>query len=152
MLFARTYQIYEYRSLREAITRDLDRGYSWWAGEDYPGLVREPDFLSFEELAAAAPERAEDFRSKNVGQAIPLSPPGKWRLPRLCAFCSAPTYSELAQGIWNDSDERLGWIGGRKPIIAIFEGDPIGFDPDEWPLFIQGNLRAIAATDAIRRA
>jgi hypothetical protein len=152
MLFARTYQICEYHSLIQAITNDLHRGYSWWEGEDHPGLVREPGFLSFEELAASMPNRAEVLRSKNNERDSLPDTPGKWRLPGLCSICSAPSYGELAQGIWKDSDDRLGWIGGRKHIIAIFEGEPVGFDPDEWPLFTQGELLAIAAVDAIRRA
>jgi hypothetical protein len=42
-------------------------------------------------------------------------------------------------------------MAGRKHIIAIFEGEPAGFDPGEWPLFNQGKLLAIAAAHAIRR-
>jgi hypothetical protein len=152
MLFARTYQIYEYSSLRDAITRDLGRGYSWWAGEDHPGLVREPDFVSFEELAASVPERAEDLMSRNNERDSQPTPPGKWRLSGLCAICAATTYGELLQGIWKDFDDRTRWIAGHKYIITIFEGELAGYDPDEWPLFTQGKLLAIAATDAIRRA
>jgi hypothetical protein len=130
----------------------LGRGYSWWAGEDYPGLAREPDFVSFEELAASMPERAEDLMSRNNERDSQPTPPGKWRLPGLCAICAATTYSELVRGIWKDFDDRTRWMAGHKYIITIFEGELAGYDPDEWPLFTQGKLLAIAATDAIRRS
>src|SRR5690348_2181765 len=58
------------------------------------------------------------------------------RLPGLCAVCGANSYRELLQKLSEDRRNQNGWIRGKIMPIAIFEGEPVGHDPDQWPLFI----------------
>jgi hypothetical protein len=154
MFFARAYyrrycDVSHGRSIERQIEEDMVRNYSWWAGSYSPGfgLSREPGYPSPGEYAKTLPENAEDLHEDHefVGR-------GGWRLPGLCAVCAATSYQELARKVRKDSRDPDGWIGGRKPDIAILEGELVGTDPDGWSVFKARKLLAIAKVDAIASA
>ncbi len=155
MLFARTYATLtnDYVSIRKEINEDMHRGHSWWAGDYQPSLGYEPksvvdplfDEDSYRKWVETLPETAKE------GWKEPIHPVPGWRLAGLCAACSASSYRELAQRIWRDFYSGSGWMRGRgsRRIIAIFEGELVGADPDGWPLFTARKLLAIADISAI---
>lgn len=122
MLFARAIWANDSRIPVEKIAEvDIARGYSWWEGKEVCTLP------------------SPDHRISR-GQ----------RLPGLCAVCGANSYTELARKIEKDRRNAKGWLGGRIPPLAIFEGEPAGHDPEGWPIFIARKVLVIADPRAIR--
>lgn len=142
MLFARAYLSLDASCVSRLIEEDVQRGYSYWAGEPVPGLSYEPGTIhSFEEAAALAPmsDSEKSFLPPCLGQV----------LRGLCAFAVATTYAELAQKIWRDYFGRGRWA--RRGTVVIFEGEPVGTDPDGNPLFRPNRVLLIADVNAIAR-
>lgn len=162
MLFARTYPGFDHETLRQRIEENMCRGYSWWYGKHDPSLPCEPGHVWIENVrermaafadAMLRPEEKEKHAPRRNERGELIEPiPGDQRLPGLCAVCSANSYQELAERIWKDRHDPNGWIGGRVPTIAIFEGDPVANDPDGWTLFIPRKLLAVADVRGIARA
>lgn len=147
MLFARSYlesrKTGSAQHILQRTEEDKRRGYSerdrW---PEIPEETRRQMFLrEAESILAADPNVTAQIDS---------------RLSGLCAVCSASSFHELARKIWVSykdgyfySPDGKNCYGGG--IVALFEGESAGTDPEGWPLFKPTKLLAITDLNAIVR-
>jgi hypothetical protein len=159
MLFARSYLEPQKTGITQKIFRraedEVRRGYSHWDKGYNPTVdYEEGSFLASmnaEEWINLPPETQREINRRAF-----LEEQADGRLPGLCAVRAALSYSELVEEIRGCYKDRYFYSPDGQNcfgagIIALFEGDLVGTDPEGWPLFKATKLLGIADLKTIVR-